>query len=82
MYNQLNNLLINANSCDFHFKGNYNEPAEEKIFAGSILAREKKYEPFSKLKLEISLQYELMEWKVKLLVYEKEREDDEPAEKL
>ena len=82
LYTQLNNLPANAGDGDFHFKGNYDAPVEEKKFAGSILSPDKKIEPFSKLKLEISLQYELMEWKVRLLIYDKEREDDEPAEKL
>ena len=79
LYNQTNNLLINGVGGDFHFKGKYDPPVEEKKFAGSILSPDKKYTGFSKLKLEISLQYELMEWKVWLLFYEKEREDNEPV---
>ena len=79
LYNQMNNLLISGSSGDFHFKGKYDAPVEEKKFAGSILSPDKKQNDFSKVKLEISLQYELMEWKVWLLVYEKEREDNEPV---
>ncbi len=33
--------------------------------------------PTEKLKVELSMQYELLEWKLKVLVYEKEREDNE-----
>jgi hypothetical protein len=32
---------------------------------------------FTALRLEVSLQYELLEWKVKILLYDKEREDNE-----
>jgi hypothetical protein len=82
LYTQLNNLSAGSGDGDFRFKGNYDAPVEEKKFAGSILAPDKKNDPFSKMKLEISMQYELMEWKVRLLIYDKEREDDEPGEKL
>ena len=81
LYTQLNNLTASAGDGDFRFKGNYDAPVEEKKFAGSILTPDKKTSPFSKLKLEISLQYELLEWKVRLLIYDKEREDDEPVDK-
>lgn len=82
LYTQLNNLDASAGDGDFRFKGNYDAPVEEKKFAGSILTPDNKTNPFSKLKLEISLQYELLEWKVRLLIYDKEREDDEPGVKL
>ena len=73
LYSQLNGLSID----DFHFKGRYDEPAEEKKFAGSVLSPDKPIVGFIKLRLEISLQYELLEWKVKLLLYDREREDNE-----
>lgn len=82
LYTQLNNLIASAGDGDFHFKGSCDAPVEEKKFAGSILTPDKKSNPFSKLKFEISLQYELLEWKVRLLIYDKEREDDEPGQKL
>ena len=81
LYTQLNNLAASAGDGDFHFKGNYDAPVEERKFAGSILTPDNKSNPFSKLKLEISLQYELLEWKVRLLIYDKEREDDESTDK-
>ena len=81
LYTQLNNLAASSGDGDFRFKGNYDAPVEEKKFAGSVLTPDKKSNPFSKLKLEISLQYELMEWKVRLLIYDKEREDHESVDK-
>jgi len=50
---------------------------EEKKFAGSVLSPDKTLNGYTKLRLEISLQYELLEWKVKLLLYDREREDNE-----
>jgi hypothetical protein len=75
LYNQLNNLSIAE--AGFNFKGKYDEPAEEKKFAGTVLSPDKTINGFTKLRLEISLQYELLEWKVKVLLYDREREDNE-----
>ncbi len=72
LYSQLKNPTNNL-----HLKGNYEEPKEEKKFASSVFSVNSQDIAFGNLKIEISLQYELMEWKVKLLVYDKEREDDE-----
>lgn len=77
LFNQLNNMQVSDASGAFHFKGKYDEPTEAKKFAGSVLAPDKTVNGFMALRLEVSLQYELLEWKVKLLLYDKEREDNE-----
>ena len=78
LYNQLNNLEVNpVGSGSFHLKGTYENPAEEKKFASVLFSLKSADEAFKKLKVEISLQYELMEWKVNVLVYDREREDNE-----
>lgn len=78
IYNQLNNQLVNFNSAgNFKLKGVYTEPKEEKKFSTSVLSLHPVDESVKKLKIEISLQYELMEWKLRVLVYEKEKEDHE-----
>ena len=74
LYNQLNNLSTNQG---FLLKGSYDDPAEEKKFAGSVLSPDKTVNGFTRLRLEISLQYELLEWKVRVLLYDREREDNE-----
>ncbi len=33
-----------------------------------------------RMKLEISMQYEMLEWKVRVLIYEHERDDDEQGD--
>lgn len=73
LYNQLNGLSIDG----FQFKGKYDEPVEEKKFAGSVLSPDKTVNGFTRIRLEISLQSELLEWKVKILLYDREREDNE-----
>ena len=75
--NQLSNLLINSPAGNFHLKGKYDEPSESKKFAGTILTPDKTVNGFTKLRLEISLQYEMLEWKLRLLVYDHQRSDSE-----
>ena len=79
LYNQLNNLSIDIGDAkNFHLKGKYEIPVEEKKFTSVLFSFEPANELVKKLKIEISIQaYEPMEWKVKVLVYDKEREDEE-----
>ncbi len=78
LYNQLNNLSVDIGGVkNFHLKGKYKAPEDEKKFASVFFSIEPGNELAKKLKVEISMQaYEPMEWKVKVLVYDKEREDD------
>lgn len=78
LYNQLNNLSVKPGGTKtFHLKGDYETPVEALKFASVIFSFSPDDEATKKLKAEISLQYELTEWKVKLLVYDREREDEE-----
>jgi hypothetical protein len=81
LYNQLNNLTVHLNENQvFHFKGNYESPSEEKKFTSSVFSAEPSSPAVKNLKIELTMQYELLEWKIKILVYGKEREDDEQGE--
>jgi len=73
LFNQLNNLAVKT----ARLKGNYESPNEEKRFASVVLSFGPADESKKKLKVEIALQYELMEWKVRVLVYDRERDDNE-----
>ena len=73
LYNQLNNLAVQAS----HLKGIFEEPTEERKFTSVVFSFDDAADAFKKLKVEIVMVYELMEWKVKVLVYTKEREDNE-----
>lgn len=78
LFNQLNNLSAQmTEGAALHFKGKYEQPVEEKKFTSIVFSVDDKSSSFKKLKVELSMQYELLEWKVKVLVYEKEREDNE-----
>ena len=78
LYSQLNiQPLSLGNLNSLPLKGSYDEPKEEKKFASSILSFNTSDMALKKLKVEILLQYEPMEWKVKVLVYDREREDHE-----
>ncbi|NOT50915.1 MAG: hypothetical protein HOP10_06535 [Chitinophagaceae bacterium] len=74
LFNQLNNISVKSGGLSYKFKGDYEQPDEKKKFSSVILSAGTE----SKLKIEISMQaYEPMDWKVKLIIYDKEREDVE-----
>lgn len=73
VYTQLNNLPVHTSQL----KAAYESPEEEKRFTNIIFSFSPASEATKKLKVEVLLENEMMEWKVKLLVYEREREDSE-----
>jgi hypothetical protein len=76
--NQVNNLSISAGAAgNFHLKGSYLVPTESRKFTSVIYSPDPAGIAVKKLKVEVSMEAEQMEWKVKLLVYDKEREDAE-----
>lgn len=78
LYNQLNNLSVSSANGNYRLKGIYESPEEEKKFTRVLFSFEPVNDLIKKLKVEISIQfYAPMEWKVKVLVYDREREDEE-----
>lgn len=79
LFNQLNNLSVRfADNKLLQLKGKFEEPKEEMKFTSILLSPEPGHESLKKMKVEIIMQaVEPMEWKVKLLIYDREREDDE-----
>jgi hypothetical protein len=78
LYNQLHNLSVKLGNITYKLKGDYLAPAEEKKFTAVLFSLEPEALAAKKLKIEISMQYiEPMEWKVRVMVYDREREDDE-----
>lgn len=79
LFTQLNNLPVHIGATkNLHLKGKYELPEEDKKFTSIIFSIEPAIGVADKLKVEISLQYFApMEWKVKMMVYDREREDDE-----
>lgn len=76
LYTQINNLSLRA----MHLKGVYEAPAEEKKFTSVLFSFDPADESIKKLKVELVIEAEGMDWKVKLLVYDRNRADDEPGE--
>ncbi|MFL5774444.1 MAG: hypothetical protein ACJ75F_14875 [Flavisolibacter sp.] len=81
-YSWLNNQL---KVMSLTFQGSYSysltgspEPASEtRKFSSGIFSLMPRARDLPKIKIETSITFEFPEWKVKLMVYEKEREDDE-----
>lgn len=78
LYNQLQVMTVKLEGgYSFTLSGNYDAPDENKKFFSSVFKLTPNASNMPKLKIEASMQYEFPEWKVNLLVYEKEREDNE-----
>lgn len=77
LYNQLKGMNVYYVKDQYTLRGEFEEADESKKFSTSILTVTSAPTPLKKLKVEVTLQFEFPEWKVNLLVYEKEREDDE-----
>ena len=80
LFNQLKGLNIFYVKDQYTLQGSFEEADESRKFTNSILEPVAPPDPLKKLKVEVALRFEFPEWKVNLLVYEKEREDDERGE--
>lgn len=80
LYGSVQNLAVNVGPENIVFKSDYEKPVEEMKFTSIVFKDGKDKEKPSKLRVELSLQNELLEWVVKVLVYDVEREDHERGE--
>ena len=78
LFNQIKgtNVSFNANQS-YYLQGEYEEPDESKKFFNSTFNFYTRDENIKKIKVEVNMQFEFPEWKVSVLVYERERSDDE-----
>lgn len=76
LFHSIQNLSATIGEQKVVFKGTFVKPTESLKF-NSVVFDCTGEETWKNLKIEITLQTELLEWVVKILVYEKEREDDE-----
>lgn len=83
IYNELNGTNYNMHeNRPWRFKGSYDSPDDDRAFASSILEPDKSEKSLRKLKIEVALNYNIPEWTVKVLIYEKESDEDiRPTEK-
>ncbi|MBC7947489.1 MAG: hypothetical protein H7Y42_06390 [Chitinophagaceae bacterium] len=76
LFGQINQLAIRS----MRLKGVYDTPVEEKKFSSVLFYLDPSDPAVSKLRVELVLEAEQMDWKVKLLIYDREREDEERGE--
>jgi hypothetical protein len=75
---QLKVMTINlGDGYTFSLNGNYEPAVETKKFSSSTFQLTPAATYLPKLKIEVGLQFYFPEWKVNLVVYQKEREDNE-----
>ena len=78
LYNQLQNMVVKFGDNSYKIKGEYDAPDESRKFTSLLFSFEPANNPAAKLKIEVLMQYiDPMEWEVKLMVYDRDREDNE-----
>lgn len=78
LFSQLKGMSLKLNrDYDYSLSGEYDKPSESKKFSSTVFRLLPNASYLPKVKVELSLQYEFPEWKIYLLVYQKEREDTE-----
>jgi hypothetical protein len=78
--NQLKVMTVKVQEYSFTLSGNFDEPDESKKFFTCIFKLTPNAANMPKLKIEASMQFEFPEWKINLIVYEREREDNEQGD--
>jgi hypothetical protein len=69
-------VLLPGSARPAAIKGTYDEPAEQKKFAGSLFRIANDTAVYKNVKVEVALQYIITGWQVSVYVYDK-KEDDE-----
>ena len=75
IYNSLQHLSVNMNGSPVIFKGDYIKPSESIKFTTVVLDPGDKTPELKHLKLALVLETEMLDWVIRIQVYEKERED-------
>lgn len=72
---QLKVMTITIDGYGFTMSGKFEEATESKKFVSTVFKLTPNASNMPKLRIEATMQFEFPEWKVQLLVYEKEKED-------
>jgi hypothetical protein len=78
---QVKGMTIKLSDYTFSLTGDYEAPEESRIFSTSVYHLLPAATNLPKMKVEVSMQYSIPEWKVSLTVYDKEREDQDRGSK-
>jgi hypothetical protein len=78
LFGQIKNSIIKIEGQKtFILNGQYESPAEEKKFTTVIFELLPAVGEMKKVKVDLSLQYQITGWKISLSVYDRDRNDDE-----
>lgn len=75
IYNSLQHLSVNINGTTAVFQGDYIKPTEAIKFTTIVLDAGDKTPDLKKLKLALILETDMLDWVIKIQIYESERED-------
>ena len=75
LYNLLQHLSVNVNGINAVFTGEYTRPAESIKFTNIVFSAGDKTADLQHLKISLLLENELLDWVIKIQVYERERDD-------
>lgn len=73
LFDQLNNLQVGSS----RLKGKFASPSDGADFTNTILSFSPVEEWQRKIRVEVVMEAEMMDWKVKVIVYDRDRKDDE-----
>lgn len=77
LFHQLQgSIFIAYAGKQFKLKGEYDSPDDSRSFASSILSPDVENKAARRLKIEVAINYLLPDWSVKILVYEKDADED------
>ena len=75
IYNSIQHLSVNINGTNAVFKADFIKPTDEIKFTTIVFDSGDKFPELKQLKVALMLVNEMMDWIVKIQVYERERED-------
>jgi len=75
--NSLQHLSVNVNGINAVFKADYTKPTESIKFTTIVFDAGDKTPELKKLKISLSMESEMLEWVIKIQVYEKEQQDQD-----
>ena len=81
-YNSLQYLSVNINGTNAVFKSEYIKPSQSIKFTTIVFDSGDKYEELKNLKIALVLETAMLDWVIKIQVYEKERDDKDRGRQI
>lgn len=82
IYNSIQHLSVNINGTNAVFISEYIKPTEEIKFTTIVFDTGDKTPELKKLKIALTVEAEMLEWVIKIQVYEKERDDSDRGRQI